>query len=235
MIEEICAQLKEIFPNDMPSSFKEHVIETIRPSSFVRRQIKNNIFNFLLIKRQIEVIQITTVGNNVVKLVLQTGGNRSSHSTFEFLIEKCTFLCVINNHSTRGIHNLADHILPVSLRSHSMEKFCVLIPKLNQPLCKSLSPVSSLHSSKIMNLSFDDHSELKFMMGKRPDLLEFIKKMQWSCYSLAIRMVRLEVFLAHNLSILLSSLNFALMVLALSRFPIEGVDHAFLINSKQEG
>jgi hypothetical protein len=48
-------------------------------------------------------------------------------------------------------------------------------------------------------------------------------------------MERLEIFLAHNLSILLSSLNFALMVLALSRFPIEGVDQALLINSKQEG
>jgi hypothetical protein len=57
-----------------------------------------------------------------------------------------------------------------------MEKFCVLIPKLNQPLCKSLSPVSILHGSKLMNLSFDDHSEHKFMMGKRPDLLKFIEK-----------------------------------------------------------
>jgi hypothetical protein len=27
-----------------------------------------------------------------------------------------------------------------------------------------------------MNLPFDDPSELKFMMGKRPDLLKFIKK-----------------------------------------------------------
>jgi hypothetical protein len=52
---------------------------------------------------------------------------------------------------------------------------------------------------------------------------------------LAIRMERLEIFLAHSLSILLSSLNFALMVLALSKFQIAGVDHAFLISSKQEG
>jgi hypothetical protein len=176
MIKEICAPLKEILPNDMPSSFKEQIIETIRPWSFVRRQIKNNIFNILLTKRQTEVIQIATAGNNVVKLELHTGRNRASHSTFKFLIEKCTFLCVTGNHSTRGIHNLADHILPVSLRGHSMEKFCVLIPKLNQPLRKSLPPVSILHGSKIMNLSFDDHFELKFMMGKRPDLLKLIKK-----------------------------------------------------------
>jgi hypothetical protein len=35
-----------------------------------------------------------------------------------------------------------------------MKKFCVLIPKLNQPLSKSLSPVSIFHGNKIMNLSF---------------------------------------------------------------------------------
>jgi hypothetical protein len=79
-----------------------------------------------------------------------------------------------------------------------------------------------------MNLSFDDPSELKFMMGKRPELLKFIKNAM-VMLQLAIRMERLEIFLAHILSILLSSLNFALMVLALSRFPIEGV------NSKQVG
>jgi hypothetical protein len=176
MIKEICAQLKEIFPNDMPSFFKELIIETIRPWSFFRRQIKNNIFNFLLTKRQTKVIQIAIAGNNVVKLELHTDRNRASHSTFKFLIEKCTFLCVISNHSTRGIHNLVDHILSVSLRGHSMEEFCVLIPKPNQPLRKSLPPVSILHGNKIMNLSFDDHSELKFMVGKRPDLLKLIKK-----------------------------------------------------------
>jgi hypothetical protein len=27
-----------------------------------------------------------------------------------------------------------------------------------------------------MNLPFDDHPELKFMMGKRPELLKLIKK-----------------------------------------------------------
>jgi hypothetical protein len=57
-----------------------------------------------------------------------------------------------------------------------MEKICVLIPKLNQPLSKSLPLVSILHGSKIMNLPFDDHPELEFMMGKRPDLLKLMKK-----------------------------------------------------------
>jgi hypothetical protein len=57
-----------------------------------------------------------------------------------------------------------------------MKKFCVLIPKLNQPLSKSLSPVSILHGKKIMNLPFNDHPELEFMMGKRPELLKLIKK-----------------------------------------------------------
>jgi hypothetical protein len=39
MIKEICAQLKEIFPYDMPSSFKEQITETIRPLGFVRWQV----------------------------------------------------------------------------------------------------------------------------------------------------------------------------------------------------
>jgi hypothetical protein len=52
---------------------------------------------------------------------------------------------------------------------------------------------------------------------------------------LAIKLERLERFLAHSLGILLSNLNFALMVLALSRVPIVGVDHALLISSKQDG
>jgi hypothetical protein len=85
-----------------------------------------------------------------------------------------------------------------------------------------------------MNLPFNDHPELEFMMGKRSELLKLIKKVM-VMLQFAIKLERLEIFLAHNLSILLSSLNFALMVLALSRVPIVGVDHAFLISSKQEG
>jgi hypothetical protein len=45
---------------------------------------------------------------------------------------------------------------------------------------------------------------------------------------LEIKLEILEIFLAQSLSILLSNLNFALMVLALSRVPIVGVDHALL-------
>jgi hypothetical protein len=35
-----------------------------------------------------------------------------------------------------------------------------------------------------MNLPFNDHPELEFMMGKRPELLKLIKKKRWSYYSL---------------------------------------------------
>jgi E3 ubiquitin-protein ligase DOA10 len=45
---------------------------------------------------------------------------------------------------------------------------------------------------------------------------------------LEIKLEILEIFLAQSLSILLSNLNFALMVLALSIVPIVGVDHALL-------
>jgi hypothetical protein len=39
MIIEICAQLKEIFPYDMPSSLKEHIAKSIRPWGFVGGQV----------------------------------------------------------------------------------------------------------------------------------------------------------------------------------------------------
>jgi hypothetical protein len=46
-----------------------------------------------------------------------------------------------------------------------MEKFCALITKLNKPLSKSLPPVSILHGKKILDLSLNDHPELKFVVG----------------------------------------------------------------------
>jgi hypothetical protein len=60
---------------------------------------------------------------------------------------------------------LTNYIFPISLRGHSMKKFSFLIPKLNQPLSKSLPLVSILHGKKIMNFSLNDHPELEFMMG----------------------------------------------------------------------
>jgi hypothetical protein len=46
-----------------------------------------------------------------------------------------------------------------------------------------LSPVSIPHGKKIMNLPFNDHPELEFMMGKRPELLKLIKKSYYSLLS----------------------------------------------------
>jgi hypothetical protein len=80
-----------------------------------------------------------------------------------------------------------------------MKKFCVLIPKLNQPLSKSLPPIGILHGKKIFNLPLNDHLELKFMMGKGPELLKLIKKAM-VMLQFAIKLERLEIFLAHSLT-----------------------------------
>jgi hypothetical protein len=173
---EVLTEFVYVMFDGWPSFLKEQSVKAIRAGSFVMRQLKNHLVNFLHTEWEGKMLKIIMHMDDLLKVKLNRDIYSSTKPTFELLEKQSTLFIVISNHPVGFIHNLAYYIFPVPLSSHPMKKLSIFITELSDSLGEPLFPINILHGKEIIDMILNDVTKKGLMSEQNSDFLKLVKK-----------------------------------------------------------